>query len=59
MNTYLAENTEAGIEFTHGYDAESWADAEVIAKNRGWELVCEIPSDELIYTLELEPQILH
>jgi len=59
MNTYLAESEDGGIDFTHGYDAESWDDAELIAKKRGWVLVCEIPNEELCFTLELEPQIMH
>ena len=47
MNTYLAERKEGNIEFTQGYDAESWHDAEIIANKRGWGLVYYIPEEEV------------
>ena len=59
MKTYLADSEEDGIEFTHGFDAESWAEAEEIAKKYGWLLLCELDEEPLVYTLELEPQVYH
>ena len=59
MNTYLAEEEKDGIEFTHGFDAESWPIAEKIAEKYGWTLICEIPDDDNIYEPTLESVSVH
>ncbi len=55
MITYLAENTEDGIEFTHGFDAESFDEAEKIASKHGWLIICALADEEDVYELRMDP----